>query len=176
MSDPVHPLTLWLARASMACYAGALLVVASRRNHSLPSGFQAWRILWSAACVLLIVHVLAAFHFEHHWSHSNAWAHTAQQTVRVTGINWGGGLYFNYAFLILWLTDVVCVWCRGSAAPLMLRRITSLVCVFMVVNATAVFGPSWWIAVVVSFVLVLIGVRRKFSGSSSDEAVRPPVQ
>jgi hypothetical protein len=149
LSDPAHPLTLWLARASMACYAVAVLIAASR-SASSPRSFQLWRVAWSTACLLLIVHVLSAFHFEHGWSHAAALRHTAEQTAGVTGIDWGGGLYFNYAFLILWLADVAVLWRSDSIQQSTgrqsnLRRITNLACVFTVVNATVVFGPSWWI-------------------------------
>jgi hypothetical protein len=143
MSDPAHPLTLWLARASMAFYAIAVLISASRRDSS-PKKFKQWQAAWSAACLLLIAHVVAAFHFEHHWSHITALQHTAEQTAQVTGINWGGGLYFNYAFLVLWLVDVAFLWRVSEHSHSMLHRVTSLACLFMVVNATVVFGPGWW--------------------------------
>lgn len=162
MSDSIHPLTLWLARASMACYTAALMVSASRRS-SDSRGYRHWRVLWSAACVLLIVHVLAAFHFEHDWSHAHALNHTAKQTARVTGINWGGGLYFNYAFLMLWLADVILVWCREKKSPTTIRRTTDLACIFMVINATAVFGPTWWFWTVAALALLLIVVRYRSS-------------
>ena len=165
MSDPAHPLTLWLARASMASYAVAVLMAASRPEPS-PRSFQLWRVAWSAACLLLIVHVLAAFHFEHGWSHAAALRHTTEQTARVTGIDWGAGLYFNYAFLILWLADVALIWRPDSNQQSMggqssLRRITNLACVFMVVNATVVFGPSWWIWPVALVGVLLFVIRRR---------------
>jgi hypothetical protein len=160
MFDPAHPLTLWLARASMACYAAAVLVSVSRRGAS-PKEFPRWRVLWSMACLLLIVHVLAAFHFEHSWSHTAALRHTAEQTARVTGIDWGGGLYFNYAFLILWFLDVVFLWKNPVNRRSQLRRLTNLACVFMIVNATVVFGPRWWFWPCGAVGLAAIAIRQR---------------
>ncbi|MDA0284731.1 MAG: hypothetical protein O3B13_15555 [Planctomycetota bacterium] len=160
MSDPAHPLTLWLARGSMACYALAVLMAPSQQKSSA-RGFRNWRAVWSAACVLLVVHVLAAFHFEHGWSHSAAWNHTSEQTARVTGIVWGGGLYFNYAFLILWIVDVAVLWRSNPQTTSLLRRLTDLTCIFMVVNATVIFGPSGWIWPAIAFGLLLVLSDRK---------------
>lgn len=169
MADPAHPLTLWLARASVAFYAAAVLIAVSGRT-TTERNFRRWRAAWSAACLLLIVHVLAAFHFEHGWSHSAALEHTAEQTARVTGINWGGGLYFNYAFLVLWLVDVAVLWTVSSKIPSRLRRSTDLACIFMVFNATVVFGPRWWIGPVIIVGLIAVQVRRRrLTGNGHDQ-------
>jgi hypothetical protein len=110
---------------------------------------------------LLTVHVLAAFHFEHDWSHSAALKHTAQQTARLTGIDWGGGLYFNYVFLLLWLVDVAMLWTVASKPSSRLRRSMDLACIFMVLNATVVFGPRWWIGPVIILGLIAVQLRRR---------------
>lgn len=159
MSDPAHPLTLWLARASVACYIAALIAIS--RHGNAEQIFRQWRAVWSAACLLLLVHVLAAFHFEHGWSHLAALQHTAEQTARVTGINWGGGLYFNYAFLALWLFDLAFLWKASTYRRSALRRTTDIACIFMVVNATVVFGPVWWVGPVgITGLFVLMFYRR----------------
>ncbi len=160
MPDPAHPLTLWLARASVAFYAVAVQRAVSGR-WTTERGFRQWRAAWSAACILMIVHVLAAFHFEHDWSHAAALEHTSQQTARVTNINWGGGLYFNYAFLVLWLVDVALTWTAAGRVPSRLRRSTDLACIFMVFNATVVFGPRWWIGLVAAWGMVAWWFRRR---------------
>ena len=159
MADPAHPLTLWLARACVACYALALLI--SVCDHDLTGGrVRLWRAAWSAACLLLIMHVLAAFHFEHGWSHAAALKHTAEQTARVTGIDWGGGLYFNYAFLILWALDVGFLWKSPSSVRSTLRRTTDIACIFMIFTATVVFGPKWWIGPVATVGLIAVWLCR----------------
>jgi hypothetical protein len=171
MSDPAHPLTLWLARASVAIYAVAVVIAASRCELP-PKAFRIWRITWSAACLLLIVHVLSAFHFEHGWSHAAALRHTAVQTARVTGIDWGGGLYFNYAFLALWFLDVVFLWRASGNRLSTLRRVTNLACIFMVFNATVVFGPRWWMGPAVIVGLIYLQLRRQIpAGADNNRAV-----
>ena len=69
--------------------------------------------IWSCACLLYLAHVASAFHFWHGWSHAAAYAHTATQVAAVVGLNWGGGIYANYAFTALWLVEVAWWW----AAP-----------------------------------------------------------
>ena len=165
MSDPAHPLTLWLARASVVFYAVAVLIAVSN-GATTWRNFRRWRAAWSAACLLLIIHVAAAFHFEHGWSHAAAFEHTADQTARVTGINRGEGLYFNYAFLILWLVDVAVLWTVASKVPSRLRRSTDLACVFMVFNATVVFGPRWWIGLMIAFGVIVTWLRQEKPGSA----------
>jgi hypothetical protein len=164
MSDPAHPLTLWLARASAVSYAVAVLIAVSN-GETTGRNFRRWRAAWSAACLLLIIHVAAAFHFEHAWSHSAALNHTAQQTARVTSINRGEGLYFNYVFLILWLLDVAILWTAAGQPSTTLRRSTEVACVFMFFNATVVFGPRGWIGPAVAFAVAAVWLRRRKAGS-----------
>lgn len=165
MSDSAHPLTLWLARASMAFYAAAVLIMASH-TVSRTKGFQLWRVLWSVACLLLIVHVLVAFHFDHGWSHMSAWRQTATQTARVTGLHWGGGLYFNYVFLAMWLADVIVLWRRPDSVHSRPHQFVVLAGFFMAVNATVVFGPRWWFWPVTATGLAAFLIYLRTSGSS----------
>lgn len=103
------------------------------------------RLLWTAGCSLYVVHVLCAFAFVHNWSHAEAYAHTAEQTQAVIGWDWGGGLYFNYLFTIVWIADVVRMWRNGDKSQNTPWRIAAeLFMAFMVVNATVVFGPPVW--------------------------------
>ena len=110
--------------------------------------------MWTAGCVVLAIHVLTAMHYEHGWSHTEALRHTAKQTLEVAGIDWGGGLYFNYGLLLLWTADVCFLW-FGCERPIRLRkpvrRLNEWACAFIVLNATVVFGPSWWIVVAAAF-------------------------
>ena len=84
----------------------------------------------------------------------------------MTGINRGEGLYFNYAFLILWLVDVAVLWTVASKVPSRLRRSTDLACVFMVFNATVVFGPRWWIGLMIAFGVIVTWLRQEKPGSA----------
>jgi len=100
-----------------------------------------YRFSWTASWLLCVVHVLCAFHFEHHWSHTAGLKHTAEMTHRVVGIMWGGGLYINYVFLTWWGIDVARLWTKNSGGvPFSMH----LIAAFMMFNATVVFGPRWW--------------------------------
>lgn len=146
MLEPPHITTLWTARVCAGFYLAALTVTLGTERRS-KCGAHLWRILWSLAFASLAIHVACAFEFEHDWSHGAAFRHTAAQTESVTGINWGGGLYFNYLFLLWWGLDVATCWFdpvrvvhRGSR----FRRTSDALCAFMMLNATVVFGPDWW--------------------------------
>ena len=71
------------------------------------------RLAWTVACAALLAHVACAFHFYHGWGHDAAYLDTARQTNEVFGLDWGGGLYINYALLTGWVLDVSCWWLRG---------------------------------------------------------------
>jgi hypothetical protein len=65
----------------------------------------------------------------------------------VTGLEWGGGLYLNYAFTVLWTADAAAWWLGDVALPYRSRAyIWTLhgVFAFMMLNATVVFGPPAW--------------------------------
>lgn len=158
-----HPLTLWTARAVVACCVVAWLL-AIRGDRGSGRGPLIWRAVWTAGCISLAVHVLTAMHFEHGWSHAAAFRHTARQTRDIVGIDWGGGLYFNYALVMLWTVDVTLLWARPKATRRLVwfHRLNEWFCAFMILNATVVFGPSWWIGVGVAFgVICLVAIRRE---------------
>ena len=144
------------AQLAVACYAIALLFAARQQAGTKPSvGVAAF---WTGGLLGLTIHVACAFHFLHHWSHAAALKHTAQRTAEVTGWDWPGGLYINYAFLLFWAVDVARVWRealgqRPVASPLR-RRIVHGVFLFMMFNATVVFGPWHWTAVSLVFAVV----------------------
>lgn len=89
---------------------------------------------------MCVVHVVCAYHFEHHWSQAAALKHTAEMTDRVIGWYWAGGLYVNYAFLVAWGIDAMRALMSKSRSSLAMH----LVAGFMMFNATLVFGPIWW--------------------------------
>src|SRR5207244_1685286 len=93
-------LTRWTVRGAVSLYLLALVVryCAAVR----PAWLRTARWLWTAGYVALVIHVFCAFQFFHHWSHAAAYAATARQTEQVVGLNWGGGLYVNYAFMAVW--------------------------------------------------------------------------
>lgn len=86
--------TVWLSLAMLA--AGEIANAAGRR------GALAGR-LHLAGALLMIAHLVAAMSVVHHWSHEAAARATAAQTARVFGVDWGGGLWVNYAFIAGWV-------------------------------------------------------------------------
>lgn len=105
-----HAVTLITVRIALVCYAivvGHLLTGRRRLDRR-----TLLRGLWTIGCVAFILHVLAAFHYTHHWSHRAAILSTAEQTQQLLGWAFGEGLYFSYLFLLLWTADVLWWWLR----------------------------------------------------------------
>ncbi|HWZ31462.1 MAG TPA: hypothetical protein VNX18_09030 [Bryobacteraceae bacterium] len=119
------------------------------------------RISWTLACAFYLAHVAAAFQFQHHWSHQAAYLETARQTADVFGVNWGGGLYFNYVFTVVWIADVWWLWRNGARPPWMTVAIHTFFG-FMFFNATVVFGSGFmrWFGVASMLVLAVIAASR----------------
>ena len=136
------------------------------------------RVAWTVGCLFLLLHIALGFHFVHGWSHSRAWSHTAARTAAVTGWSWGGGLYINHTFAFLWLTDTLAWWCLGIT--FVYRRSwyywsVALVFAFIMINATLVFGPRYWmlgnLCAVVSIAFLLVRRNRTKSTSQSSAAI-----
>ena len=132
-------LTRWTVRAALALYVVALILRATS-----PRRRSTWsRLAWTLGCLAFLLHVLCALHFVHHWSHEAAYEETARRTAEVVGFAWGGGLFANYLFTLLWMADV-CWWWWDAAGYLLRPRVVEWVVQgflgFMAFNATVVFG------------------------------------
>jgi hypothetical protein len=143
---------------AVAYYAGRVMMdVAGLRK-------ERWqhraRLLWTIGASALAAHMICAFHFQHGWSHAAAWEHTRQRTLDLTGWNSGGGLYANYATTAIWLLDAL-GWWTALDWPRRQRLwywIVQLTLAFVMLNATAVFGPAHWRAVVAAYAVVLAAI------------------
>ena len=130
------------------CYAAAEWLRLRR-----PAAWRVSRGLWTIGALSIIVHAAAAFHYRYGWSHTYAIHATAEDTAAVTGIEWGGGLYINYAFVALWTVDAAWWW-LGAASYAARRRALSVavsaVFLFMFLNGVVVFahGPMRWFGAV----------------------------
>lgn len=116
----------------------------ARRTWS-DSGSVRGRWAWTLGVLTMLAHTAAAFHVRHDWSHCAAQAETARQTEAVTGLDWGGGLFFNYAFLLVWTADVLWWWLSRTAFRHRARSIDLAVRGFllsMFVNGAIVFVPG----------------------------------
>jgi hypothetical protein len=98
-------LTRWSVRASMALYVVSLALRLTARDHCRRLDVSRWA--WAAGFLAFALHVVFAFHFVHGWRHRHAYETTAQRTAEVIGVAWGGGLYANYLFALVWAADVV---------------------------------------------------------------------
>ncbi len=149
-------ITIWLALAGYAIGASLYLLSRGRRNWDAVA-----RMAWTAGCVSLLIHVACAFHYYHAWSQAAAYRETARQTAEVTGLDWGGGLFINYALIIGWVIDVIW-WRRGLDAyrnrPRWLAAVWQGFLIFIIFNATVVFktGALRWIGLGLCLWLVFL--------------------
>jgi hypothetical protein len=60
---------------------------------------------FSVGGLLCAIHVAIAMSVTYGWNHDAAVAATARQTMAVYGLDWGGGVYVNYAFVGVWWLD-----------------------------------------------------------------------
>ena len=153
--------TIWLALCGYTVGAGNLLV--ARKRHSR---LRLARWAWTFGCVFFIAHVAFAFGAFHHWSHAEAYRATARQTAEMIGLYWGGGIFLNYLFGIVWIADVAWWW----LAPGSFARRSSLLAIawhgfafFMVFNGTVVFGSGAvrWFGLVISGSLIALWLRSR---------------
>jgi hypothetical protein len=156
-------LTRWTARLALLLYAATLAL-----RHTRPPRPHLARLLWTAGCFVFLLHVAAAFHFFHHWSHADAYRDTARQTADLVGTPTGWGLYLNYVFTAVWAVDVAWWWARGTDAyrhrPRRVRFTLDAFMAFMAFNATVVFGhgPTRWVGAAVTLLLVALALKSRF--------------
>jgi len=92
--------------------------------------------------LLCAIHIVIAMKAAHGWSHEAAIAATARQTMAVYGVNWGGAVYVNYAFVAVWLFEAW-RWRRRPADNA--RVITWMMRVFfivMILNGAVIFAAG----------------------------------
>jgi hypothetical protein len=117
--------------------------------------------MWTTGCAALVAHFICAFQFYHAWSHESAYRDTTRQTAEVFAINWGGGLFINYAVATFWIGDIAWWWFAGVSSyrrrPWVLTLLWHSFLIFIIFNATVVFkdGLARWIGLLVSLSLCL---------------------
>jgi hypothetical protein len=153
---------MWAQLAVRATIAVATLSWAAAEWLRLrqPSRGAMARAFWTLGAALTAVHTVAVFHYIHDWSQDAALAHTAQQTARLTGLHWGGGLYANYAFIALWIGDAALWWLDRASYECRSARVRDAllaVFLFMFVNAGVVFahGPARVVGTVAVSIVLL---------------------
>ena len=151
--------TIWL---SLSLYVAGEAVRAVRHGRA----FRASRCLNTIGCVTFLAHVAAAFHFYHHWSHAAAFADTARQTAAFSGWDWGGGLFINYAFALVWLAEVFWAWASPNGFRERANWLTWSMrsfFLFMIFNGAVVFvhGGMKWFGLVLCLVLLICWWRKR---------------
>lgn len=143
--------------AALTLYAISLIVRITKRDVDRPSALVRWS--WTLGFVAFAAHMICAFHFYHDWSHAAAYDATGRDTEELFGVNWGGGLYFNYAFSVVWLADVLRLWMRRPQAA-WARYALHLFMFFIAFNATVVFesGIVRRVGIALTSVLVALWV------------------
>lgn len=152
-------LTRWTVRVALACYFAA--VVLRWRSNLRPSPLSLSRVVWTFGCIAFLLHLVCAFHFYHHWSHDHAYAVTAEQTEEAIGLNWGGGIYVNHIFAVVWVWDVLWWWVAPTTYERRPRWIEWAVqgfMAFIAFNATVVFGHGAirWFGIAATLVLAVV--------------------
>lgn len=122
--------TIW---AALAAFVAGQLGRGTRWDHNA-------RAVFAAGLGLALVHTLIAFGAVYGWRHDAAVDATTQQTARVFGVPFGGGVFVNYAFFAAWLAEAV-MWpkverCRWRWA---LRAFYLVI----IVNGAIVFAAGW---------------------------------
>jgi hypothetical protein len=149
----------WTIRAAMLLYVASILAQWRDRR-------TAARWSWTIGCLLLWLHVALAMHVVYHWDHAQLLRETARQTADLTGINWPGGVYLNYAFMLLWAADAAYWQIAGDQryrrrAP-WLSTIIQVFLAFIAINAVIVFakGPVRWTGVAACAIVIAVAARR----------------
>lgn len=155
--------TIWVSIAGYAI--GSVIYAKACASRRSAVWISASRVIWTIACASLIAHYISAFQFYHGWSHAAAYADTARQTREAFGLNWGGGVFINYALLIGWMLDIAWWW-RGGLDSYRKRPLPVVVAwhgflIFIIFNATVVFGDGIvrWVGLGICLVLIIAWVR-----------------
>ncbi|HEX6283574.1 MAG TPA: hypothetical protein VFZ71_01815 [Pyrinomonadaceae bacterium] len=159
-------MTIWIA---IAGYAIGTVVFATARRGAGANWWTRWA--WTIGCAALFAHFASAYEFYHAWSHASAYADTARQTAEVFKVNWGGGLFINYAVAALWLADVAWWWIAGLDSyrrrPWSITLLWHGFLIFIIFNATVVFkdGLIRWIGLFICVVLCVswVSIRNEFN-------------
>ena len=100
-----------------------------------------------------------------------AYEDTAIKTERWLGLRFGAGVYFNYAFMLLWCLDCLSWW---TSSQLVRRTSPQRVLLdgfmfFIVVNAVIVFEDGWLrhIGLFACLILLLLLIRRLIGKKST---------
>lgn len=176
-------MTVWTIRMAVlllfAVLIGKVVAIGSgAKSKQQPDSFKMTPLInclswvWFVGAIFALIHMILAFQFYHHWSHTAAVVETATQTEELIGWAFGGGIYFNYLFVMLWLIDGIW-WLVNPATYLRRPRYWSFVVdgflLFIAVNGTIIFesGFSRWLGVTLLATLLFCIMYKSYSGKES---------
>ncbi len=138
-------ITVWIALAGYGFGAAGALIARQRLIWH-----ERARWAWTVGCLGLLAHAVCAFNYYHAWSHTEAYRETARQTAEVFGLDWGGGLFINYALVAAWTLDVIWWWGWPEyyrRRPRWFALAWHLFLIFIIFNAAVVFknGALRWL-------------------------------
>ena len=176
-------MTIWTIQLAVLCQFSVLVGTQFQHQTQLSKGGLDWEWLaearwlkwiWLCGGGLALCHMVCAFHFVHHWSHGLAIQATADQTEQLLGIRLGGGVYFNYLFVITWLLDSA--WwsvfpLSYAQRPTWIQYAIGGYLLFITLNGTMVFaaGLSRW----GTLLLLLIWIGLAINNRSLQKKERP---
>jgi len=164
-ASPPHP-SLSPAGGEGVRRPGEGVVQESRARTTSWESLRVARWLNTVGCAAFLAHVAAAFHYYHQWSHAVAYADTVRQTAEFSGWNWGGGLYINYVFALVWLGETVWSWVSPTSYLHRTNWITWIVrgfFLFMMFNGAVVFVRSGmkWFGLILCLALLICWWRKR---------------
>lgn len=165
-------------RIALAYYAVAMWFILRLRIEEWQNGAPIVRLArwcWTLAWAAFVIHVGAAFHFHHHWSHLEAVQHVRDRS----GV--GEGIFASYAFTVAWMIDVAWWWLRPESfgrRPIWISRVLYGFMLAMVFTATVVYeeGPIRWAGAVICLVLTIGWRSGQVRPQADDGAARREAQ
>ena len=134
---------------------------------------EAAKSFWLIGSFLSLLHAILAMGFYHLFRHELAWDETARRTMEVIGKPIGIGIYFNYAFVLLWLADAFW-WIASSKSyhsrPRWISWLIHGYLAFIAVNGAIVFesGMVRWLGFVAIGLLVWLWLVSRGRSESFD--------
>jgi hypothetical protein len=173
----------WTSGTAAAAFVLYVLALISRIHSSPAAGLSpaapsSWIRIEALAWLALAAHFVFAFQEHHRWSHAAAEEHVARVTERTTGLDWGGGIYFNHALLIVWGVVILRRWKGWSLCeqgPATVDRLIDFYVALMWIAATIVFGTiGFRVLGIAGFAFVSLAFWHARGQSRADESPASP--
>lgn len=159
--------TIWLSLAYWVTAVTLMLFLDPNAWRADSGRGRLTRWCYTYAWLGYVVHVLAAMHYYHGWSHEHVLDHTRQ----VTGV--AEGAYVSYAFNVLWTADVAWWWLapgRYASRPQWLGWGWHLFMAFLILNGTVIYETGFSrVAGILIFLwlAVMLAVRWRLNSQSA---------